>query len=428
MNNTELNMKFSNIMNFSIDKCYDYINRYIELNKKFYVCLIDVEKFRYFNYIYGYKKSNKIFNDFFNYIYNKLGTNIDIFRFSNDRIIFISEICKKEEICDIEKILDDLRGYKTNIDGCEILVDFRAGIAVYPIDCNNAENILKYSEIALNYAKKVSKNKYEFFKIHMYNKILEKSRYAFEIYSAFEKNEFAVYYQPQVDIKTMKLYGMEALLRWDNPNIGVISPMYFIELLENSKMIQNVGKFVFEEACNTLKIYEKLGYNNLTVSINMSKIQFEDERFLISIEDILEKTQVNPNNINIEITERFFVESTDTILNILGELRNKGMKVFIDDFGIKYSSLNYLFKLPIDGIKIDKSFIDRIHYSHKELTIVKNIINLAKDIGLMVVAEGVEKNEQLKCLEEIHCNNIQGFIFGKPVNSKYFIDYLKLLY
>lgn len=426
--NIKKQLKENKIINFYMDKYRYYTSKYIENDKQFCVCLIDVERFRYYNYIHGYQYGDIIFNEFFNYIYKKIGKKGEIYRFNNDRIIIMLEIEETKNIlANIEEILN-LSNVYIDVNGLEREINFKAGISMYPKDSKCIDDLLKYSEIALNYAKKFTKRKYEFFKESMYKDILKNDQYIIELENALKENEFIVYYQPQVNSKTMKLYGMEALLRWNNPKLGVISPLHFIELLESNRMINDVGKFVFKEACRLLKNYEKLGYSELCVSINMSEIQFEDETLLNFIEDTIEETQVNPKCINIEITERFLVRSTKNVLNILDELRAKGMKVFIDDFGIKYSSLNYLFKLPIDGIKIDKSFIDRIHYSDKEFIIVKNIINLAREIGLDVVVEGVEKEEQLEYLSKINCHNIQGFIFGKPVASKYFFDYLELLY
>jgi diguanylate cyclase len=191
-------------------------------------------------------------------------------------------------------------------------------------------------------------------------------------------------------------------------------------------MINKIGRFVFFEACKEIKKWHDLGYYNLSISINVSAKQLEDSSFLIFVYDVLKKIDIDPKYINIEITERVLVSPTNNILNMLMAFRSKGIKIFIDDFGTKYSSLNYLYCFPIDGIKIDKSFIDNIHNSDKEFIIIKNIIRLAHELEIQVVAEGVEKKEQLECLKNINCNKIQGFFFGKPVNSNEFINYLKV--
>lgn len=200
--------------------------------------------------------------------------------------------------------------------------------------------------------------------------------------------------------------------------------MYFIDKLEHNRAINEVGSFVFMEACKTLKKWNDMGYHDLCMSINISEKQFEEDNFLTKIDYILNQTQVNPNFINLEITERYFINPTENVLKILKALRAKGIKIYIDDFGTKYSSLGYLCTFPIDGIKLDKAFIDRIHTSPKELIIIKNIINLAEEIGIEVVAEGVEKEEQLNLLSKVKCHKIQGFYFAKPIDSVKFIDFL----
>jgi EAL domain-containing protein (putative c-di-GMP-specific phosphodiesterase class I) len=222
----------------------------------------------------------------------------------------------------------------------------------------------------------------------------------------------------------MKVYGMEALIRWDSPKLGMVSPAQFIRVLEKSRMINEVGRFVFNEACRSIMRFQKLGYSNLSMSINVSQVQLEDTNFLSNIDEALEKTGVNPELISIEITERIIMSPTENIMNILKELRSRGIKIYIDDFGTEYSSLNYLYKLPIDGIKVDKSFIDRVDCSEKELIILKNIINIARELNIDLVAEGVEKKEQLDRLLQINCPKIQGYFFGKPVCSDEFIKYL----
>lgn len=241
---------------------------------------------------------------------------------------------------------------------------------------------------------------------------------------ALKNEEFILYYQPLINIESMTVFGAEALLRWDSSKFGLVSPAYFIDELEHSRLMNDIGCFVFRKACETLKKWNEIGYNEFIMSINISEKQLEEKNFLSVVDDILNSAQIDPALISIEITERNFINPTEDILNVLYALRDRGIKIYIDDFGTKYSSLSYLCTLPIDGIKIDKIFVDMLHTSENALAIIKNIVNLADEIGIDVIAEGVESEEQLKLLKKVKCHKVQGFYFSKPVDSDKFTSYL----
>lgn len=251
----------------------------------------------------------------------------------------------------------------------------------------------------------------------MYSYVLRKEKTGDEMHTALKKNEFVVYYQPQVDINTMKIYGLEALVRWDHPERGVLIPLHFMDTVEKSGMINELGKFVLYEACSEIRRCHERGHPSLIISVNICPSQFEDNSFLPFLQKTLERTKVSPKCLIFEITERQRLIPNECTLDIILKLRNMGIKVFVDDFGTKYSSLDYLRQFVIDGIKIDKSFIDEIDSSEKDMIITKNIVNLAHELNLEVVAEGVEREEQLYSLRKINCNKVQGFIFSKPVSS-----------
>jgi EAL domain-containing protein (putative c-di-GMP-specific phosphodiesterase class I) len=327
-------------------------------------------------------------------------------------------------MCAIEKIID-IFNIPFILKDKTIKISINIGISICPDDSSQVDSVLKYGEIALNYAKRTTKSKYEFFNSDMYESVIKKQIIQIDIFNAIHNNEFILYYQPQFDMETRTVYGMEALLRWRHPELGVLSPAYFIDILEQNEMINEVGKFVLAEACNEIKKWHQRGYDDLSISVNISEMQLQDPSFFNFVQDLLEKTKLEPKYLHFEITERILIHPVEKILNVLSRLRNIGIKIFIDDFGTKYSSLNYLYNLPTDGIKIDKSFIDKIQNSERNFIIIKNIIQLAYELNLEVVAEGVERAEQLNCLVDINCNRIQGFIFGKPVSSDHFIDFLR---
>jgi diguanylate cyclase (GGDEF)-like protein len=416
----EIRLINANKCYFSRDKYIDFFYKHSKEKNKFHIFILDIQKFRYYNYVYGYDYGDLIINSFFESINNRLKYGSEIYRFSADKIILLIEDEEKENI------INDLKEFdgKLSINNDEIKIEIKAGISTYPDDSDKPDIVLKYSEIALNYAKQQTREKYKIFKENMYNYVIKTKEAIDSIEKAVDRKEFIVYYQPLIDSKLNIVYGMEALIRWDKKELGILSPAYFIDILENTGMIIEVGKFVFEEACKKLKQCEEIGHEDLSISINVAEIQFEEKDFLSFIEKTIKDTNVNPKKIIIEITERILMSQSEYVIETLQKIREKGIKIYIDDFGTKYSSLNYLFRFPIDGIKIDKSFIDKINESKKELTIVKNIINLAEEIGIEVVAEGVEEKRQLESLIDINCNKIQGYIFSKPIDSNEIINYL----
>lgn len=416
----EIRLINTNKSHFSRDKYTDFFYKHSKEKNKFHIFILDIQKFRYYNYVYGYDYGDLIINSFFESINNRLKYGSEIYRFSADKIILLIEDEAKENTINILKEFDG----KLSINNDEIKIEIKAGISTYPDDSDKPDIVLKYSEIALNYAKQQTREKYKIFKENMYKHVIKTKEAIDSIEKAVDRKEFIVYYQPLIDNKLNIVYGMEALIRWDKKELGILSPAYFIDILENTGMIVEVGKFVFREACKKLKQCEEIGHEDLSISINVAEIQFEEKDFLSFIEKTIKDTNVNPKKIIIEITERILMSQSECVIETIQKIREKGIKIYIDDFGTKYSSLNYLFRFPIDGIKIDKSFIDKINESKKELTIVKNIVNLAEEIGIEVVAEGVEEKRQLEALIDINCNKIQGYIFSKPIDSNEIIKYL----
>lgn len=268
--------------------------------------------------------------------------------------------------------------------------------------------------IAYKKAEQLQKNK--IIKLH------EEVNKEIALMEAVTKNEFILYYQPQVNINSNKIYGIEALIRWKHPKLGIVSPAYFIDDIENNGMIKSVGKFVLVEACMELLRLKKEGLNELVMSINVSVNQLEDKLFLPFFEKTLEYMKIEGKDINIEITERILLNPSETVLNTLIAIRKKGIKIFIDDFGTGYSSLNYLFNFPIDGIKIDKTFVKDIIHNNRKLIVLKNIIKLCNELELLIIVEGVEEKEQLNCLKKLNCEIIQGYIFSKPVDDNEITD------
>lgn len=247
----------------------------------------------------------------------------------------------------------------------------------------------------------------------------------YDLKEAVRNKEFIMYYQPQINIKTMKVCSVEALLRWKSKKFGAILPPYFISMLEETEKIKEVGKFVLEEACNELNMLENLKYNNLSMAVNISGKQLEDESFLNFVENVVKDKKVRTDYLSFELTERILISPTKPIVQSFNGIRNLGIKIYIDDYGIKNSSLDYLRQFAFDGIKIDKSFVSGITNSQKEFIIAKNIVDLANELDIDSIAEGVEKEEQVKYLKSIGCKKVQGFFFARPMDSKNLLKFLK---
>jgi EAL domain-containing protein (putative c-di-GMP-specific phosphodiesterase class I) len=301
------------------------------------------------------------------------------------------------------------------------------GISVCTDDVSNSHRIMKNADIALINAKKLGKNQYELYDGEMNAEIVERVKIENDLARAIANKEFILYYQPQVDISRMKICGLEALIRW-NHNGSIRLPSYFIDIAEQNGMINEIGKFVLYEAFMQIKKCDDLGYKQLYMSVNISEKQLRQNSFLDFVNYALKSTGIRSNRICFEITERILIDISEKILNVLFKIKDMGIKIFIDDFGTKYSSLNYLKDLPIDGIKIDKSFVYNIQSDGKSRVILKNIVNLAKDLNIEVIAEGVETDGQLRFLESIECSRVQGYVFSRPINSEKLIENLENSY
>lgn len=403
----------------------DFMKHVCEKHNNVAICSLDIEKLKYYNFIFGYEYGNEILSCIFNKIKQCIDNLGDIYRYESRFIIVIPyENDCKEYILSIIKKIKEIFSKPVRVKDEKIMIIINIGIALYPEHSNNIEEVIKFSEIALTFAKKTYGKRWRIFKPDMYKVIYEKGKIALDIFNALENKEFILYYQPQIDAKTMKVYGVEALLRWNHPQRGLLAPGYFIDIAERTGIINSLGKFVFYESCRQLKMMQDAGFNDLRMSINISEKQLRDDTFLDYIKDAINTTKVNYKYIDLEITERSMVGSAEKNKGILTKLSDMGMRIFIDDFGTKYSAIGYLFHLPVHGIKIDKSFVDKIEVSENETKIIKNMIKLAYEAGVDIIAEGIETKEQLECLKNSKCHIIQGYYFSRPISKTEIVDFI----
>jgi len=311
------------------------------------------------------------------------------------------------------------------IDNHELFVSTSIGISHYPEDGDSIESLIKHADIAMYSVKGSGKNGYQFYDNKMINAYSAHLSLENDLRRALDDEQFEVYYQPQINIETHEVFAMEALIRWNHPERGMISPGEFIELAEETRLIKQIGNWIIKHACAELKRWRTMGLNNVRIAINVSSIQLEQSDFVDFVLSVLHENNIPGKYLEIEITENTLMHDTDDGILKLRELSNHGVKIAIDDFGTGYSSLNYLKRLPIDTLKIDQSFIRDMSKSEEDSSIIKAIIAMAKGLNLNIISEGVETQAQLEQLKAWRCKNMQGFLFGRPMPCMKALDMLK---
>ncbi|MDP4144627.1 MAG: EAL domain-containing protein [Bacillota bacterium] len=393
-------------------------------NEKDYICslFINLDNFKSINTAYGHSVGNKALKRIGEVLCKFKNNNNILTRFAADSFVFlVYNITDIEYIYEMAKaIMEEFDSY-INIDNHELFVTASIGIAYSTKSGAQIRKLLKESSAAMYHAKAIGKNNYQVYSKDISSRAAAKIEMENFLRHAIELDEFVVYYQPQIDIKKKKIIGIEALVRWIHPTMGFISPNKFIPLAEETSLIVPIGEFVLNEACKQTKKWHDMGYDDLHVCVNLSAKQFHQSNLLSTIKSALDKSGLLPDLLHIEITESATIDDFDVSISTLNELREMGVKVSLDDFGTGYSSLSYLRKLPIDILKIDKSFVDEIAQTSNENIITSKItgtlIALAHSLDLLVVAEGVEYVEQLDILKNQSCDIIQGYYFSKPLSA-----------
>jgi len=403
---------------FFLDKINYKLQKVSESRKKMAVLFLDLDNFKLINDTMGHDSGDELLKIVARHLRSSVRESDIVSRLGGDEFtIALPNIESKEEIEVVaEKILSItndtvLLGHK------EITISSSIGVSVFPDDAKDVESLLKYADIAMYRAKSDGKNKVEFFTDELMSENLERHTLENELRQAIQNNEFELYYQPQVITESGEIRAVEALIRWNHPVKGLIPPFTFIPVLEDSGLITEVGKWVLTEACTQLVALKELGFN-LRMSVNISANQLRDDHLLEYIPQILNFRSIEPKELELEITETSLLQNTDRTITLLNALSGIGVGLSLDDFGTGYSSLSYLKKLPIDTLKIDRSFVRDIPNDQHDTAIVTTIIAMARTLDLKVVAEGVETEEQLNFLQENGCDILQGYYFSKPVNAE----------
>ena len=309
-----------------------------------------------------------------------------------------------------------------NLHGQEVFIKASIGIALYPIDGTDLESLVKCADSAMYQAKSLGGNTYSFFSPEINTHTMEKLIMESKMHRALEREEFLLYFQPQFDIQTGRMCVAEALLRWQPLDGKLVLPAHFIPLLEETGLIIPVGEWVLGSACAQCKAWQEAGMPLFRIGVNISARQLKQEGFVDMVKKILHETGLDPFYLELEITENMIMENILENIELLDKLKGLRIHIAMDDFGTGFSSLKYLKNFPIDRVKIDRSFITHINNDPKDESIVRTIIALAHNLGMKVVAEGVETEEQFDLLTRLGCDEVQGYYFGKPVPAEEFID------
>jgi len=377
-----------------------------------------LDKFKKIQDTLGRAVGNRLLQAAADRLRNCLPENTTIAKIDGDEFaILLTQIDGAENA--VETISEINEALKTPflIDEHEIFFTASIGISVFPNDGTDAPTLAKNASIALRRAKELGDNNYQFYTSEMNAEAVKRMTLENNLRRALEREEFEVYYQPKVNVKTGLMQGMEALVRWQHPELGLISPAEFIPLAEDTGLIEPLGEWVLRTACAQSRQWQTSGYDSPMISVNLSPRQFQQPDLLKMITEIVKTTRVNSDCLVLEVTESSFMKNSGAAIETLNELKKMGIKIAIDDFGTGYSSLGYLKRLPIDILKIDKSFVCDVTTDADDAALVMAIITLAHNLSLEVIAEGVETEEQLRFLRLLRCDGWQGYLYSKPVTA-----------
>lgn len=339
----------------------------------------------------------------------------------DDFALLITDIHGSEDVLEVVKeIIEPLRAPFV-LDIHQLYVTTSVGLSVYPVDGATSDELLKHAGVALNRAQSLGGNNYQFYEARMNARALERLTMEGDLRRGIENGELRLHYQPQIDLSTHQILGAEALVRWQHPKLGLLPPVKFIPMAEDTDLIVPLGEWCLREACRQLKSWQHTGLTELRVSVNVSPNQFHQKDFVETVGQVLAETEIDPQTLQLEITESSLILNADNVVTRLRDLKEMGLMVAIDDFGVGYSSLGYLKQLPIDMLKIDRSFVSDATSDPDDAALVMAIITLAHNLRLKVMAEGVETDEQLRFLRLLRCDEGQGYLFGKAQPPELFL-------
>jgi diguanylate cyclase (GGDEF)-like protein/PAS domain S-box-containing protein len=389
------------------------------------VFYLDIDRFKLFNDSLGHDVGNMLLLQVAERLNRCVSSHDVLARMEGDEFaIFYTDAGELGAIELLAKKLHAAMEQTFECQGHHLTITVSIGISLSHEQYRDTDELMKFADIALSRAKELGRNNYQFYSVSMQRGTLDRLTLEADLRAAIKQNEFELYYQPQVNMQTGKCIGVEGLIRWNHPTKGLIMPGDFIALAEENGMIVPIGEKVIETACKQAVEWQRSGLPSIPVSVNLSVRQFLQPNLTDRIGHILEQTGLDPCLLELEITESVNSDA-DYAEKVLDELKQLGVEICIDDFGTGYSSLNYLRRFPISRLKIDRSFVRDVMTDQNDAQIVETIIAMARHLGMKVIAEGVENEDQLRFLEKHHCFEIQGYFFARPMNASSMAEWLR---
>lgn len=409
-----------------IDRVEQALNNAQRSNKSLAVILVGIDRFREINDVLGEHAGDQMLCDIAVRLRECVRTSDTVARLDGDQFAFVLQTSAIDDsVLLTEKILRAFEQPFSLGDQSDVVITASVGASIYPADGATTGELMKNASVALHHAKQEGRNRSQFFSSEMNSRARNRLEVEHGIRRALSNREFLVYYQPKIDINTRQVAGMEALVRWNDPNRGLISPAEFIPVAEESGLIEQIGQWVLEETCAQNMRWQAQGLPPVCASVNVSARQFRNRNFVASVAEVLERTGLEPRWLELEITESMLMGAVEAIVACMEAIRNLGISLSIDDFGTGYSSLSYLSRFPITTLKIDRAFIVDVQHNPNTAEIVRAIIGLSRGLNLAVVAEGAEVIEQVEFLREHGCDLVQGFYYSRPLPADEFAIMLR---
>ncbi len=404
---------FREVLQQNIDFAYRY-------RQQFAVLFADLDGFKIVNDTFGHEAGDMVLIECATRLRSALRASDFVARLGGDEfVILVKNVTSIENLTTlVNKVLATIREPLT-IKGKEHALSASIGVSIYPQDGQDKQSLTKAADLAMYAAKEKGNNNFQFFSMGIKAQFRERTMFEESLPRAMERNELFLEYQPKLDMKTGAITGVEALLRWHNPSLGLVMPMRLIPAAESSGLIVPIGRWVLKTACKKNMAWQRQGLPRIGMAVNLSHRQLMDERLIEDIKEALAESGMDPELLELEITENLLLSYFPRIINVLNQLKELGVRLALDDFGSGYSSLAQIRHLPVDTLKIDRSIVGNIPVNRIDMAVAEAIVGIGKSLDMTIVAEGVETPEQLACLQDPFCDEVQGFYFSKPVSPEH---------
>lgn len=404
---------FREILQQNIDFAYRY-------KQQFAVLFVDLDGFKIVNDTFGHETGDLVLIECATRLRQALRASDFIARLGGDEfVILVRNVTNVKNLTTlVNKVLATIRE-PLELNGKTYSLSASIGVSIYPQDGHDKQSLTKAADLAMYAAKEKGNNNFQFFSIGIKAKFKERTMFEESLPRALERNELFLEYQPKLNLKTGTITGVEALLRWRNPSLGLVTPMRLIPAAESSGLIIPIGRWVLKTACQKNMAWQSQGLPRIGMAVNLSQRQLMDEQLIEDIQAVLEESGMDPELLELEITENLLLSYFPRIISVLNQLKELGVRLALDDFGSGYSSLAQIRHLPVDTLKIDRSIIGNIPVNKIDMAVIEAIVGIGKSLDLTIVAEGVETSEQLAFLRDPFCDEVQGFYFSKPVSPEH---------